>query len=71
MAELRLLEDRTYERADARWFRLGCPDPECAVLVEARIEPAASADPFIAVCRAAHEQLHAERAATQTEGSGT
>lgn len=58
MAELRVLEDSTMERADARWVRLRCSD--CDLMVEARITPASRMDAFIAVCRAGHDQLHDE-----------
>lgn len=57
--ELIIVEERTYERADARWLRVRCgTDPDC-VMVEARIEPADSADAFLDVLRLGHERLHA------------
>lgn len=64
MPELLIVEDRTYERADARWLRLRCTDPDC-VMIEARIEPADAADHFVDTVRSAHAQLHAETGADQ------
>jgi hypothetical protein len=57
--DLIIVEDRTYEKADARWVRLRCAtDPDC-VLIEVRFEPSENADAFVAFLRAGHEQLHA------------
>lgn len=67
--ELIIVEERTYERADARWLRVRCSTDSDCVMVEARIEPADSADAFLDVLRLGHERLHAA-VSSDTQGSG-
>lgn len=60
--ELRITEDSTMARTDARWFRLECADPLCDTHIEARIAPAAGGDALIEAFRQAHAQLVEESA---------
>ena len=60
MADLLIVEDRLYERSDARWVRLRCSTG--CVHIEVRYEPADQADEFVAALRAAHAQVHRARA---------
>lgn len=62
-AELVIDEERTYERADARWIRLHC-DQGC-IEIEARFAPADGADAFVEALHFAHFRLHAESVETE------